>query len=139
MNEKGISITLKASKPEEDDPMPLWPRRTPAGDKESRKPNRPKDAEPGSGEERPMIPLPAETLEDTDVALHAERQLIQWVDEAVDDFARRGGFDNLPGKGKPLKVPEGDVLQTIMQNAKIPPPGSCCAGRSVWRWSTPSS
>ena len=29
-----------------------------------------------------------------------------WVDKQIYDAQQRGDFDNLPGKGKPLKLPE---------------------------------
>ncbi len=44
------------------------------------------------------------------------------VESAVDDFAKKGGFDDLPGKGKPLNIGEGDVLTSIMKNANYVPP-----------------
>jgi hypothetical protein len=67
--------------------------------------------------ERPIIPLPAEVLEDRALTVHAERQLKHWLDEAVEEFAKNGGFDDLPGKGKPLRVPTGSVMDTILLNA----------------------
>ncbi|NMM53629.1 DUF1992 domain-containing protein [Paenibacillus aquistagni] len=44
------------------------------------------------------------------------------MDSIVDEFAKKGGFDDLPGKGKPLKLKEGDVLSHVMQEARIMPP-----------------
>lgn len=44
------------------------------------------------------------------------------LESAVDDFAKKGGFDDLVGKGKPLKIDEGDVLTSIMKNANYQPP-----------------
>ncbi|MBE9915268.1 DUF1992 domain-containing protein [Paenibacillus donghaensis] len=44
------------------------------------------------------------------------------VESAVDEFAKNGGFDDLPGKGKPLKIEQGDVLTSVMRNANYQPP-----------------
>lgn len=72
--------------------------------------------------ERAFIPLPAETLEDTDVTLSMQRQVQSWADEAYSEFVKNGGLENLPGLGKPLEVPTGDVFETIMKNAKVKHP-----------------
>lgn len=71
---------------------------------------------------RSPIPLPAETLRDRDAELVGELQTQHWLDEAYDDFVKNGGVDRLPGKGKPLQVPTGDVMETILKNANVPPP-----------------
>ncbi|WP_195574384.1 DUF1992 domain-containing protein [Paenibacillus sp. 1001270B_150601_E10] len=44
------------------------------------------------------------------------------MDSIVDEFAKKGGFDDLPGKGKPLKLQEGDVLGHVMKEANVLPP-----------------
>ncbi|WIV18365.1 DUF1992 domain-containing protein [Paenibacillus polygoni] len=44
------------------------------------------------------------------------------VNDAIEDFAKRGGFDDLAGMGKPLKVPEGDALSGVLKNANYLPP-----------------
>ncbi|MDR0269106.1 DUF1992 domain-containing protein [Paenibacillus sp.] len=44
------------------------------------------------------------------------------IESAVDEFAKNGGFDDLPGKGKPLKIEEGDVLTNIVKNSSYQPP-----------------
>lgn len=44
------------------------------------------------------------------------------IESAVDEFAKNGGFDDLPGKGKPIKIEEGDMLTTILKNANVQPP-----------------
>ena len=44
------------------------------------------------------------------------------VNDAIEDFAKRGGFDDLVGMGKPLEVPEGDVLSSVLKNANYLPP-----------------
>lgn len=72
--------------------------------------------------ERPIIPLPADTFEDRHVASLHNRRMNDWLDEAFEECVRNGGFDNLPGKGKPIEVPTEDPLQTILKNAKVPPP-----------------
>ncbi|WP_248929644.1 DUF1992 domain-containing protein [Paenibacillus hamazuiensis] len=77
---------------------------------------------PPDGRERAFIPLPADTLEDKEAKLAAENRLRSWVDEAYEEFEKRGGFDNLPGKGKPLEVPTGDVWESILKQANVPPP-----------------
>jgi len=43
------------------------------------------------------------------------------LESAVDRFAREGGFDDLPLKGKPIKIEDGDVLTGIMKNANYQP------------------
>lgn len=66
--------------------------------------------------------LPAETLQDQDMLLFAELQSQHWLDEVYKDFVKNGGVDRLPGKGKPLQVPTGSILETILKNANVPPP-----------------
>lgn len=72
--------------------------------------------------ERPIIPLPKETLEDVDLLAAAELSKRSAADEAYEEFVRKGGVDLLPGKGKPLVVPTGDIMETIMRQANVPPP-----------------
>ncbi|MEC0240211.1 DUF1992 domain-containing protein [Paenibacillus dokdonensis] len=43
------------------------------------------------------------------------------LESAIDEFAQNGGFDDLPGKGKPIKIEDGDVLTGIMKNANYQP------------------
>lgn len=43
------------------------------------------------------------------------------LESAIDRFAREGGFDDLPLKGKPIKIEDGDVLTGIMKNANYHP------------------
>lgn len=73
-------------------------------------------------EPRPNIPLPAETYIDTDAEAAGAQQLKHWLDEKYEEFVRSGGLDRLPGKGKPLRIPEGDVMNTILKNAGVPHP-----------------
>lgn len=44
------------------------------------------------------------------------------IESAVDEFAKNGGFNDLTGKGKPIKIEEGDVLTSILKNANVQPP-----------------
>lgn len=43
------------------------------------------------------------------------------LESAIDKFAREGGFDDLPLKGKPIRIEDGDVLTSIMKNANYQP------------------
>lgn len=82
-----------------------------------RVPNKHRSLEP-----RPAIPLPKETFEDTALMAHHERERMHWIDDAYEEWVRNGGLKNLPGLGKPLKIPEGDVLESLLKNANVPPP-----------------
>jgi hypothetical protein len=73
-------------------------------------------------EERPLLPLPAETLIDTEVMLSGERRMQHWLDEAYASFVENGGLKNLPGLGKPLVVPTGDVFSSLLKNAQLTHP-----------------
>jgi len=73
-------------------------------------------------EERALIPLPCEAIVDTDAELAADRQLRHWLDEAFEACRAAGGFDHLPGTGKPLLVPTGDPLAALLTNANATPP-----------------
>jgi len=39
-----------------------------------------------------------------------------WIEKQISDAAERGAFDDLPGAGKPLPRPEGDVAETWALN-----------------------
>jgi Domain of unknown function (DUF1992) len=39
-----------------------------------------------------------------------------WIEKQISDAAKRGAFDDLPGAGKPLPPPEGDVAETWALN-----------------------
>lgn len=39
-----------------------------------------------------------------------------WIEKQISEAAERGAFDNLPGAGKPLPRPEGDVAETWALN-----------------------
>ncbi|WP_158289665.1 DUF1992 domain-containing protein [Paenibacillus flagellatus] len=72
--------------------------------------------------DRPIVPLPAETFEDRHVASLHYKRMNDWLDEAFENCRKNGGFDDLPGKGRPIEVPTEDVLTSILKNAKVPPP-----------------
>lgn len=93
----------------------MWPSR----------PKHPRNAQPASipeSEPRPTIPLPAEVYVDQDAVSAGQTQLAHWLDEKYEEFVAGGGLDRLPGKGKPLTVPTGDVMNTILKQAGIPHP-----------------
>jgi hypothetical protein len=76
----------------------------------------------GEEEPRPTIPLPAEIYVDQDAVSAGQTQLAHWLDEKYEEFVAGGGLDRLPGKGKPLTVPTGDVMNTILKQAGVPHP-----------------
>jgi hypothetical protein len=43
------------------------------------------------------------------------------VDEIYNEQLQRGTFDNLSGKGKPLEISSGDVLNSTLKNANVLP------------------
>jgi uncharacterized protein YlzI (FlbEa/FlbD family) len=63
-----------------------------------------------------------ESKENSAKAIVEARMFQSIVDRAVEDYAKDGGFDILPGKGKPLVIPEGDILNSILKNANLLPP-----------------
>lgn len=44
-----------------------------------------------------------------------------WIEDAVAEFAKKGGFDDLVGKGKPLKLEEGDAFTGVLKHANFVP------------------
>lgn len=93
----------------------MWPSR----------PKHPRTPQPASipeNEPRPTIPLPAEVYVDQDAVSAGQTQLAHWLDEKYEEFVAGGGLDRLPGKGKPLTVPTGDVMNTILKQAGVPHP-----------------
>ncbi len=93
----------------------MWPSR----------PKHPRKTQPASlpeNEPRPTIPLPAEVYVDQDAVSAGQIQLAHWLDEKYEEFVAGGGLDRLPGKGKPLTVPTGDVMNTILKQAGVPHP-----------------
>ncbi|MEK8131190.1 DnaJ family domain-containing protein [Paenibacillus filicis] len=67
-------------------------------------------------------PLPRDVHEDRDVADSHEREKQGWAEEAYQQFVSKGGLEQLPGFGKPLQVPTGDILDTVLRNANVKPP-----------------
>lgn len=93
----------------------MWPSR----------PKHPRNSHPASlpeDEQRPTIPLPAEIYVDQDAVSAGQSQLAHWLDEKYEEFVAGGGLDQLPGKGKPLTIPTGDVMNTILKQAGVPHP-----------------
>ncbi len=93
----------------------MWPSR----------PKHPRNVQPASlpeNEPRPTIPLPAEIYVDQDAVSAGQTQLAHWLDEKYEEFVAGGGLDRLPGKGKPLTVPTGDVMNSILKQAGVPHP-----------------
>ncbi|MCM3781540.1 DUF1992 domain-containing protein [Neobacillus mesonae] len=43
------------------------------------------------------------------------------MDHIFNDFAERGGLDNLKGEGKPLEISNGSVLDSVLKNANYLP------------------
>ncbi len=44
------------------------------------------------------------------------------LDDIFNDYVSKGGMDNLKGAGKPLDVPDGDVLNSVLKTANYLPP-----------------
>ncbi|MBD2869129.1 DnaJ family domain-containing protein [Paenibacillus arenilitoris] len=44
-----------------------------------------------------------------------------WLDEMYKEQQKKGAFDHLPGKGKPLNLDSGDVFTSILKNANVLP------------------
>lgn len=67
-------------------------------------------------------PQAKDGLENRDAIDSIERQKEDWARDAYQQFVEKGGLDRLPGLGKPLVVPTGDILDTILRNANVDPP-----------------
>lgn len=68
-----------------------------------------------------LTPAPRVVTEDSvSTILHA-RRMNSWLDEAYRDCEKNGGFERLEGKGKPVVIPEGDALNSILKNASYLP------------------
>ncbi|SFS93873.1 DUF1992 domain-containing protein [Paenibacillus sp. 453mf] len=46
---------------------------------------------------------------------------VNHIDSIYNDFAERGGMDNLKGQGKPLEISDGSVVDSMMKNANYLP------------------
>ncbi|WP_322924380.1 DUF1992 domain-containing protein [Paenibacillus campi] len=44
------------------------------------------------------------------------------LDDIFNDFVANGGMENVKGAGKPLHVPDGDVLNSVLKTANYLPP-----------------
>jgi hypothetical protein len=68
-----------------------------------------------------FTPAPRVVSEDSvSTILHA-RRMNSWLDEAYSDCEKSGGFEHLEGKGKPVDIPVGDALNSILKNASYLP------------------
>jgi hypothetical protein len=68
-----------------------------------------------------LNPIKSEVLEDAAQTIVNERNLNGWLDQIYTDYEKEGGFDSLPGKGKPLEVKSGDPLNGVLSNANFLP------------------
>lgn len=66
-------------------------------------------------------PAGGEVYENAASTIVFERKMQHWLDEAIRDCERSGGLDHLDGKGKPVEVPSGDGLNSILKNANVLP------------------
>ncbi|MBP3962707.1 DUF1992 domain-containing protein [Paenibacillus lignilyticus] len=44
-----------------------------------------------------------------------------WIGEMYKEQERKGAFDHLPGKGKPIEVPSGDMTNSFLKEANFLP------------------
>jgi hypothetical protein len=65
--------------------------------------------------------IKSEVLEDAAQTIASERNLNGWLDQIYTDYEKEGGFENLPGKGKPIDIKFGDPLNGVLSNANILP------------------
>ncbi len=50
-----------------------------------------------------------------------DRQVNDWLDEAVHDFEAKGGMEHVKGKGKPLQLETGDPINGVLKTANVKP------------------
>ncbi|MEF3305933.1 J-domain-containing protein [Paenibacillus sp. GYB003] len=67
-------------------------------------------------------PVGGEVYENAASTIIQERRMQHWIDEAIRDCQKNGGLDHLSGKGKPIDVPTGDIMNSILKNANYLPP-----------------
>ncbi len=67
-------------------------------------------------------PLKSEIAEDAAQTISSGRMMGNWLDEIYNDFGKRGGFENLPGKGKSIEIKSDDPLTSVLHNANVLPP-----------------
>ncbi|TJY41081.1 DUF1992 domain-containing protein [Cohnella pontilimi] len=44
-----------------------------------------------------------------------------WAQQIYNEEMKKGTFEHLPGKGKPMEVPDGDLANSILKNANVLP------------------
>jgi hypothetical protein len=65
--------------------------------------------------------IKSEVLEDSAQTIVNEQMLAGWLDQIYADYEKDGGFENLPGKGKPIDIKSGDPLMSVLSNANMLP------------------
>lgn len=50
-----------------------------------------------------------------------DRQVNDWLDEAVREFEANGGMEHVKGKGKPLQLATGDPVNGVLKTANVKP------------------
>ncbi|MDF2721017.1 MAG: hypothetical protein K0Q59_692 [Paenibacillus sp.] len=76
-------------------------------------------------EERKMsaaAPLAISPDGDDAATIVHENRMQTMIDEAYNECVKNGGFEHLPGTGKPLVIPTGDPLAGLLKNANYLPP-----------------
>mgnify|MGYP001251288733 CR=1 FL=1 len=63
-----------------------------------------------------------ESAENSAKAVNDARWYNSLIDQAVAEYMESGNFDVEKWKGKPVEVPEGDPLDSVLKNANILPP-----------------
>ncbi|WP_309118262.1 DnaJ family domain-containing protein [Paenibacillus sp.] len=61
-------------------------------------------------------------LEFEEAKARMDRQVNDWLDEAVRDFEAKGGLEHVQGKGKPLRIETGDPINGVLKAANVKPP-----------------
>jgi hypothetical protein len=65
--------------------------------------------------------IKSEVLEDAAQTIASERNLNGWLDQIYTDYEKDGGFENLPGRGKPINIKSVDPLMSVLSNANMLP------------------
>ncbi|MDT8976639.1 DUF1992 domain-containing protein [Paenibacillus sp. chi10] len=66
-------------------------------------------------------PIKSEIAEDAPQTIATERMMSNWLDDVFTQYEKKGGLEDLPGKGKPLEVRGGDPLNGVLHNANVVP------------------
>jgi hypothetical protein len=61
------------------------------------------------------------SLEYREAKERLDRQVNDWLDEAVRDFEAKGGMEHVKGKGKPLQLETGDPINGVLKTANVKP------------------